>query len=91
MTRTGRGRLLAGLSRVVARTEDPERIKTEFDYINGFLPGWGTCRGTNKCDRYGDPEGARLCRFRSVRYALITAFMYEQGELGAICVSGSLR
>lgn len=81
ITRATRGRLLDGLCRVLARTEDPVRMRAEFDDITKAADRLGVCGATDKCDRCAETPSPRLCRFREVRFALLEAFMYEDGAL----------
>lgn len=80
ISRATRGRLLAALSVSLGRTNDGEMIRAYFDEVTLALSEWGPCAsGTGQCDRCADPDSRRTCRFITVRYALLNAYLHRDG------------
>lgn len=80
ITRATRGRLLSALAVTLARTNDGPLIRAYFDALTNALPTYGTCDEDDQCDRCADPNSKRSCRFQTVRYALIHAFLTRDGQ-----------
>lgn len=81
LTHATRGRLYTALGVAASRTGDPDLIQWLFTVACDYTADEPACVDGAACDRCADPDSTRLCRFRAIRYALIAAFMYEDGVL----------
>lgn len=81
ITRATQGRLLTALAVALGRTDDHELVQLYFRDLTKALAAYGPCEPDAQCDRCADPDGPRTCRFVSVRYKLLDAYLTNDGEL----------
>lgn len=81
LDRVTHARLVTAFAMSAGATGNGDYIKKSSAWLSPLLDEWGLCTPGHQCDRCADTETSRTCRYISVRYALIAAYMYEDNEL----------
>ena len=81
LTRVTRGRLLTGLAYSVGQTGNPDYVKNTYNWVTSHLPAWGPCTALDQCDNCANDKARRSCRYTSVRYGLVNAYLYQDNIL----------